>query len=614
MTDLATENDASALSGRIVIPIHHLLGRVSYEHRPAASAGTASPPPFLAINALNEGIVVLDTRGEIIAANRFWREVVAPDIFQVTGGGEESNYHLLWEKYAGDGFTNDAHTVNRGIRNVTSGFQEIFRHEFTIPSLRDKKWYCAEITHFRHGGATHIVVSHRDITTFKQAEREIEWLAYHDPLTGLPNRHLFNDRLEQSIARADRCKGSVALLFFDLDSFKAINDTLGHSCGDMLLKGVAERLAHRIRKADTLARYGGDEFVVILNGDGEHGNVTATTRAILDTLCQPFFVAGEELYISASVGIAIYPADAASAADLLNNADIAMYQAKKRGGNSFLVYRPEMNRRTHKRLKWASALRRALENRELSLEYQPYLDVSTGRLVGVEALLRWRHPGAGTVSPTQFIPVAEETGLIIPIGDWVIRNACRQLRILRDLGFSDLRIAANVSGRQFLHADLPDLVAQALAENGIAPGSLELELTESTIMENSQTTIKTLRTLKDMGVVLTLDDFGTGYSSLSYLKRFPIDRIKIDRSFIRDIPVDKESMALTRAIIAMAHSLNLDVTAEGVENAEQMNFLIRHGCTTVQGYHISHPLTATELPSYLGARRNIEASTHMYHI
>lgn len=597
-----------------VTPLPYPLDRFPYEKQPVALVDAKSLHAQLAINALNDGIVVLDIRGEIIVSNRFWREVVAPDMFPVHGSHEESNYPELWARYAGAGFTNDAHTVNRGIRNVISGFQEVFRHEFTMPSMHEKTWYCAEITRFRSEGAVHIVVSHRDITTFKQAEHEIEWLAYHDVLTGLPNRHLFDDRLEQSLARADRNNGSVALLFFDLDSFKAINDTLGHSCGDMLLKAVAERLAHRIRKSDTLARYGGDEFVVILNDYDEHSHVAAVTRAMLDTLCHPFTIDGEELFISASVGIAHYPADSASAGELLNNADIAMYHAKKRGGNSFLAYQPEMNRKTYKRLKWEAALRRALENQELSLNYQPYLDITTGRLAGMEALLRWQHPGVGAVAPAQFIPVAEETGLIIPIGEWVLRSACRQVRSLHDLGFEDIRIAVNVSGRQFLHYDLADLVAQLLAENGIPPGSLELEITESTIMENSQPTIRTLKKLKSMGVFLTLDDFGTGYSSLSYLKRFPIDKIKIDRSFIRDIPVDKESMALTRAIIALAHSLNLDVTAEGVENTEQLNFLIRHGCTTIQGYHISHPLTVPDLLAYLHGRRIIEKTNYMFHI
>jgi diguanylate cyclase (GGDEF)-like protein len=597
-----------------VTPLLYPMDSFPYEKQPVALVDETSLQTQLAINALNDGIVVLDTRGEIIVSNRFWREVVAPDMFPLPGSHEESNYHELWARYASDGFTNDAHTISRGIRNVISDFQEFFRHEFTVPSMHEKKWYCAEITRFRHEGAVHIVVNHRDITTFKQAEREIEWLAYHDTLTGLPNRHLFDDRLEQSLAKADRNNGNVALLFFDLDSFKAINDTLGHSCGDMLLKAVAERLAHRIRKSDTLARYGGDEFVVILNDYDEHSHVATVTRAMLDTLCHPFTIDGEDLFISASVGIAHYPTDSARAGELLNNADIAMYHAKKRGGNSFLAYQPEMNRKTYRRLKWETALRRALENQELSLNYQPYLDITTGRLAGMEALLRWQHPGVGAVAPAQFIPVAEETGLIIPIGEWVLHNACRQARSLHDLGFEDIRIAVNVSGRQFLHYDLADLVASVLAENNIPPGSLELEITESTIMENSQPTIRTLKKLKSMGVFLTLDDFGTGYSSLSYLKRFPIDKIKIDRSFIRDIPVDKESMALTRAIIAMAHSLNLDVTAEGVENAEQLNFVISHGCTTVQGYHISHPLTVPDMLAYLHERRIIEKSNYMFHI
>jgi diguanylate cyclase (GGDEF)-like protein len=581
--------------------------------RPGGAFLSATSFARLTLDALSEWIAILDKDGVIIDTNRAWFSAANAVHLPFHPMNKGTNYLTICEGFRGESAV-DVLAFCRGIRDVISGKQESFFLEYTRQESGAKRWYIGEVTRFFHDGSANVVVAHRDITSFKKADMEIEWLAYHDSLTSLPNRHLFNDRLEQSLAQADRINGISALLFFDLDSFKVINDTLGHASGDSLLKAVARRLGRRVRKSDTLARLGGDEFVVILNRPHGGENIAVTTRDMLDSLSLPFELDGEEVFVSASVGIALYPADGNNAETLLRNADIAMYHAKIRGRNSFLFYQREMNHKAHKRLELETALRRALEKKEFVLHYQPWLDLASGALSGMEALLRWQRPGVGMVSPAEFIPVAEETGLIIPIGEWVLRTACKQIKELHALGFPGMRIAVNVSGRQLRHCDLAELVTRMLEETGINPGSLELELTESSIMENSAQTVKILQEIRTMGVKLAIDDFGTGYSSLSYLNRFPIDKIKIDRSFVKDIPENKENMALTRAIIAMAHSLSLKVVAEGVETVEQMDFLRRHCCAIVQGYHVSRPLSAPDMLSFMCERKSPKASSYMFDI
>jgi len=571
--------------------------------------------PFarLILNALSEKIAVLDERGTVIETNKAWNDAAddVPLPFRIVRKGE--NYLSVCDDIQGESAL-EAAAFAGAIRSVVAGQEESFFMEYARDANGIRRWFLGNVTRFHGNEAACVVVAHKDITSLKKAEQEIEWLAQHDFLTRLPNRMLFNDRLGQALALADRQKGMAALLFIDLDSFKVINDTLGHAGGDSLLEAVARRLERRVRRSDTIARFGGDEFVIILNGPREMDDVAHAVRSMLDSLLLPFEINGQEVFVAASVGIALYPMDGNNADVLMKSADIAMYHAKERGGNTFLFYQQKMNRKALKRLALETELRHALEKQEFILHYQPWKDLSSGRLSGMEALLRWRHPQKGMVSPLHFIPVAEETSLILPIGEWVLRTACMQAKTLHDAGFPSMKIAVNVSGRQLRHYELADVVEKVLGETGIDPGCLELEFTESSIMEDSKQTIKMLHSIRKMGVKLAIDDFGTGYSSLSYLKRFPIDKIKIDRSFVKGIPSDREDMALTRAMIVMAHSLHLEVVAEGVETEEQLSFLHRQACSIAQGYHISRPLPLVEIQKLVQDRKQKEDNSPMFYI
>ncbi|HML77799.1 putative bifunctional diguanylate cyclase/phosphodiesterase [Geobacter sulfurreducens] len=450
-----------------------------------------------------------------------------------------------------------------------------------------------------------------DITERKRAEEAIQQLAYFDALTGLPNRTLLRDRISQLLSQARREGGGFGVLHLDVDRFKGVNDSLGHACGDVLLSTVAGRIASSVRESDTVARLGSDEFVVILPGVGHEEDVVAVVRKIVEELNRPIVIQGNDIFCTASIGIAIYPTDGSSADALLKNADMAMHKAKEFGGDGYQFYSSELNHRAMERLTLETSLRRALERREFLLHYQPLLGIGSGRIVGVEALLRWDSPELGMVSPARFIPLAEETGLIVPIGEWVLRSACEQLRALHELGYTELRVSVNVSARQFRHDGFCAMVAAVLATVGLDPRYLELELTESVIMERSETAKGILRKLKQMGVSLAIDDFGTGYSSLSYLKHFPIDRLKIDRTFVKEVTVDQDNAAIAEAIVALAHVLNLDVVAEGVETAEQLAFLAALRCDVVQGYHIARPLPPRNLLEFLEARQEDPAARPM---
>jgi diguanylate cyclase (GGDEF)-like protein/PAS domain S-box-containing protein len=438
-----------------------------------------------------------------------------------------------------------------------------------------------------------------DISESKQAEREIQQLAYFDSLTGLPNRALLYDRLNQVLAQSGREGWNVGVLFLDIDRFKWINDTQGHAAGDKLLQAVAERLRSRMRVTDTVARLGGDEFVIVLSAVKHEQDISHVTQDIMDALSAPFELGEQEIFISASVGIAIFPMDGHDVGGLLRNADTAMYVAKESGRNNYKFFSQEMNHRAVERITLETSLRRALEREEFSLVYQPQIDMKNGRLTGMEALLRWNHPEKGFVSPGKFIPIAEETGLIIPIGEWVLRTTCEQAKSLIDAGFPALRMAVNISGCQFKQGNLARLVSQTLEETGLSPVNLELELTESILMENAGSAIATLQELKKIGVRLAIDDFGTGYSSLTYLKHFPIDRLKIDQLFIRDITTDSDDASISEAIIAMARSLGMDVIAEGVETKEQMEFLASRDCHEMQGFYFSRPVSGEDIRQIL---------------
>lgn len=439
----------------------------------------------------------------------------------------------------------------------------------------------------------------RDITERKEAEDEIQQLAYYDTLTGLPNRSLLKDRLNQTLAQASRDERQVGVMFLDLDRFKAINDRLGHAIGDKLLKKIAARLRGCMRKSDTVARLGGDEFVVVLSAIAHEEDLAVTARKILTDMSIPFLLDGHEVYTTVSIGIAIYPMDGDDADTLLKNADIAMYQAKDLGRSTCQFFSREMNSKAVERLVLENSLRRALERGEFFLHYQPQFDVRSGRIIGTEALVRWQHPDLGLFSPGNFIPLAEDTGLIIPLGEWVLRTACRQNRLWQDAGFPPHRVTVNLSSSQFKQANLIEMIAGVLAETGLDPAYLELELTERTIMKNAEEAKKTLHELKKMGVHLSIDDFGTGFSSLSYLKLFPIDRLKIAQSFVRDVTIDRDDAAIAEAIIAMARSLRLRVIAEGVERLDQLEFLrVRH-CDEMQGFYLASPMSADDYAKFL---------------
>ncbi len=423
----------------------------------------------------------------------------------------------------------------------------------------------------------------------KSAEAHLHYLAHIDPITGLPNRHAFNERLSLAISKVNQFGGSVGLLLLDLDNFKIVNDTLGHPSGDLLLKLVAQRLLECMRSGDVICRIGGDEFAIILeSGAGRNGGWVA--EKILAALASPFDVNVHEIYVTASIGISTLPHDAVDLETLTRNADTAMYQAKGKGKNAFEMFHPELDQRVQKRLSLETKLRKALERGELMLYYQPQVRLSDGKLVGLEALLRWNHPELGMISPSEFIPVAEDSGLIVPIGRWTLRAACRQMAAWQQAGLCDIHVSVNLSARQTRDPLLVHDIIGALREFGVSPGQLELEITETVLMENVHANVDLLNRLQTEGIRFSIDDFGTGYSSMAYLKRFPIDQVKIDRTFVRDIPGDRDDEAITTAIIAMAHRLGLSVVAEGVENERQLAFLRLAGCDIMQGFHFSEPL------------------------
>ncbi|MBE0621404.1 MAG: EAL domain-containing protein [Burkholderiales bacterium] len=446
------------------------------------------------------------------------------------------------------------------------------------------------LSRISHSGKPLYSVVLNDISARRRDEARLNALANYDALTALPNRALFHKRVQRSLVHAQRFNEGLAVLFLDLDRFKIVNDTLGHSVGDRVLQALAGRLKDCLREVDTLARLGGDEFAVLIEQVTDTRFVGSVARKLLKAVAEPLTLDGQEYNITASIGISAYPADGSEAATLLKNADIALYRAKERGKNNAQFYAADMNAHSMARLSLETGLRRALERGEFLLHYQPKLDIGTGRICGMEALVRWMRPESGMVSPAEFIPLAEETGLIEPIGAWVLKAACERNRAWQREGMPAMRVAVNLSARQFVQANLVSDVARVLDETGLAPGSLELEITESMVMDDPERAIRTLRQLKSMGIALAIDDFGTGYSSLGYLKRFPIDNIKIDRSFIKDIPGNSDDATITRTIIDMTHNLRLKVVAEGVETKAQLDFLREQGCDEMQGYYFSRPL------------------------
>lgn len=484
----------------------------------------------------------------------------------------------------------DKHSAQVTIENRTKGERNIVC-----------EWYYTPLVDAQ-GRVLSVMTLAQDVTANSQAQERLNYLAYHDDLTGLPNRSLYNDRLSQAMIEARRQGRCAGVMLLDIDHFKIVNDTMGHEAGDELLRDIGKRLSVCVRESDTVARFGGDEFGLVLANMADPRDAIFVAQKLLDSFAPPFFVGGRELFVGPSIGITIYPVDSDELEGLVKNADSAMYHAKAQGRNNFQFYSAELTARAQSRLDMETSLRRALERREFLLHYQPKFSLESGAMTGVEALIRWRHPELGMVAPQDFIGIAEDSGLILPIGEWVLREACQQVKCWHDEGLGQVKLAVNLSTKQFRHGRLKEMLAGVIAETGFDPRYLEFEITESVLMESSTAVSEVLAEIKAMDISISLDDFGTGYSSLSYLKRFPIDALKIDRSFIRDVPADHDAAAIVRAIIAMSRSLRMKVIAEGVETAEQEQFLRAEGCDEIQGFFSGRPVPPEELRQRLRSR------------
>lgn len=505
----------------------------------------------------------------------------------------------------------------RALRAGERASEVFYRLELPDGQMRHVRLHC-DLRVDDDGRVTGAFGTLQDITETKLAEERIHRLAFYDGLTTLPNRRLFMEHVAQALNRARRHNRAASVLSLDLDNFKRINDTLGYSAGDRLLEAVASRLRDGLRgydevaygeeEAPGIARLGGDEFCILLNEINQFDDAAKVAARIVSSFGQALMIGDNELFVTASVGIALFPSDGEDAETLLKNADAAMYHAKSQGRNNYQFYGRAMNARASEKLAMEAQLRKAIDRNEFEIHLQPKLDLRSDRIAGVEALVRWRHPERGIVLPADFIPLAEQSGLIVPIGEWVLQAACQQSKAWQGAGLLQLPVAVNISSLHFRHSTLLSTVAKALAESGLPPPMLELELTESMLMEDMEATLATLRSLKAIGVRLSVDDFGTGYSSLAYLKRFPLDTLKVDRSFVQDMPAAADDAAITSAIIAMAHSLKLEVVAEGVETREQLEFLKMRGCEYAQGYLISRPMSAPQLTPLLE-----QATAHQMH-
>jgi len=543
-----------------------------------------------AIEQTADMVIITDRKGKIEYVNPAFERTTGyaaaeaigrtPSLVK-SGKQDTALYQKLWQTILSGEVYNEV-LINR--RKDGSLYYE----EKTITPLKDET-----------GRVTHFISTGKDVTERMQTQERLEFMAQHDALTALPNRALLLDRLKQSVARARWHQRMVAVLFIDLDRFKTINDTLGHEAGDQLLMQLGERFSRIVREGDTVGRFGGDEFVILLDDVASDKDISGVAQKVLDALKAPFDIQQQHLYISASIGISLFPNDGEDGNTLLRNADIAMYRAKEMGKNTYQFYSADMSARAFERLSLESSLRHALERQEFVLHYQPQFDVRTGRIFGVEALLRWQHPDFGLVPPADFISLLEETGLIVPVGEWVLEEAGRQISAWNEVGHRNLRLSVNLSPRQAQASTLLATVQRVLSQQPDAVGWLELEITEGLLVQQSQPLMETFDALRALGVRLSIDDFGTGYSSLAYLRRLPIDSLKVDRSFVRDVPGDADDSAIVTTIIAMAQSLRLEVIAEGVENSEQRDFLSAYGCTRMQGYLFAQPMPAAELTRLL---------------
>ncbi|MGD6961027.1 EAL domain-containing protein [Fictibacillus phosphorivorans] len=597
-TDLAsTPFNSTLLAYAIGIVILILLGMVfisTFIDRRFEYQSILSERKFRSvIESANDSIILSDRTGIIISWNKGAELIFGFTEKEVIGKSIQIIIPYKFRKAHKEGME----------RYLLSGEPKVIGNTVELEGVRkDRSEFPIELSlaAWQEDNQVYFSSIIRDITERKRNEKKINQMVYRDPLTGLPNRLLLNDRLSQALELADDTKQTIGIMFIDLDRFKYINDTLGHAVGDQLLIEIAKRIQACVGKNDTVCRQGGDEFIVLIPNTTAD-EVSKIAQQIVDLFSSSVMVNEQELFVTPSIGIAMYPGDGRDIETLIKNADTAMYRVKEQGKNNFQFYTPEMNEAVTKKMKLEIGLRKALERDEFKIVYQPQINVETGGIIGVEALLRWHHPEWGTISPAEFIPIAEETGLILQIGEWVLHGACRQNKTWQNAGYAPLRMAVNISSRQFQQSDLVERVSRILKETELAPQYLELELTES-IIQDSKYAVAKMQLLKEMGIHLSIDDFGTGYSSLSYLKTFPIHTLKIDQSFTRNIYADPKDASLVETIIAMAHNLDLKVIAEGVETEEQLQFLQQKQCNEAQGYYFSRPISAEELAVILHER------------
>jgi diguanylate cyclase (GGDEF)-like protein/PAS domain S-box-containing protein len=549
----------------------------------------------LALEASELALYDVDMVHDKIYLNERWSAML---------GGNGLPTHTCLAELMDTVHSDDRSNVEKFFHDVLIGRSESYKVEHRVKNAAGEwRWILSHgkvVRRCAKGLVERLAGTNMDIHERKLTELRVEYLAHHDELTGLPNRVSFNHSLEHAIRQTKRKRDKLAVMFIDLDRFKNINDSLGHDVGDQLLQEVSLRLRTTLRDSDIVARLSGDEFVVLIDGWLVNEDLVSVAQKILQSVAKPYILQGQEYDLTTSIGISTYPQQGKDAQELLRHADVAMYRAKEMGKNTFQFYAAQMDVHSVDRLRMESGLRRALIHDELRLHYQPVVNLATGYMVGMEALVRWQHPQRGLVAPGEFIALAEETGLIVPIGEWVLRAACEQTRKWQQQGYGPLRVSVNLSPRQF-QPNLVSLVAKVLEETGLPAQLLELEITEGMVMKNPDHAVRLLNELRDMGISLSIDDFGTGYSSLAYLKRFPIDSLKIDRSFITELPTDSENAAIIRAIIQMAHGLEIHVVGEGVETAEQAGFLSDQACDRVQGFHYSKPLPQQEFEKLIYA-------------
>ncbi len=547
-------------------------------------------------DTINEGVVVTDSTNNIVSVNPAFSSITGYSAAEAIGNNPRMLHSGLMDKVFYDKMWQSINKTGRWQGEISDRRKngESYVEWLSISTMKDER---GEFSH-------HIAVV-SDISERKAAEEHMVYIAQHDFLTDLPNRMMLHDRLTQAIAHAGREQRKVAVMFLDLDRFKAINDTLGHLVGDKLLKVVAGRISSVARVSDTVSRLGGDEFAIMLPYIENMDDIATIAVKLLTSVAGPCVIDGNDIEVTTSIGISVFPEDGKDSESLIAHADAAMYQAKGNGRNNYQFFTYEMNRRTLERMAIKNKLSHALERNELFLLYQPQVDLQSGRIIGAEALLRWDHPMFGNVLPTQFIPIAEENGLIPPMGEWVLREACRQNQEWRKQGLMKITMAVNLSAVQFRQKNLGEIIKDVLHESGLAPSGLELEITEGVVMQDAEAAILLLEDMKAMGLKISVDDFGTGYSSLSYLKRFPIDKFKIDQSFVRDLATDTDDAVIVSTIISMAHSLKLKVIAEGVETAEQLAFLKQQGCDEIQGYYFSKPVSAEEFTKLLSSGKGL---------